>query len=146
MTMDHSRVRGHVLLVEHGRIGARVVDALTVRGRPIVVAEHNRDIVESLRARGMPAVSGDAVESAVLIQAHVARVAVPVVTAGDPMAARSMTETARVLSPDIACVAGAPGAGDAARLASDTTIHMLYAEESLAEAMTQSALPALAAK
>ena len=47
--------------------------ALTQRGIPIVVAEQNRELVEELRERNIPAVSGDASEPAVLIQAHIAR-------------------------------------------------------------------------
>ena len=73
MTVDQARLTGHVLLVGYGRVGRRIGEALIERGTPLVVAEQNRERVESLRARGVPAVSGDAAEPAVLIQAHVAR-------------------------------------------------------------------------
>lgn len=72
-TVDQRRLTGHVLLVGHGRVGRRIADTLALQGIPIVVAEQNREIVELLRQRGIPAVSGDASEAAVLIQAHVAR-------------------------------------------------------------------------
>ena len=44
-----------------------------------MVAEQNRELVEKLRAEGMAAVSGDAADPAVLIQAHIARARVLVV-------------------------------------------------------------------
>ena len=44
-----------------------------------MVAEQNRELVERLREPGIPAVSGDAAEPAVLIQAHVARASMLVV-------------------------------------------------------------------
>ena len=59
---------------------------------PIVVAEQNREIVERLRARGIPAVSGDASEPAVLIQAHVARAQMLVIAVPDAFQARKMVE------------------------------------------------------
>ena len=40
---------------------------------PFVVAEHNCEIVERLRAEGIKAVFGDASEPGVLIQAHIVR-------------------------------------------------------------------------
>ncbi|HKQ29656.1 MAG TPA: cation:proton antiporter, partial [Burkholderiales bacterium] len=63
MTVDPSRLTGHVLLVGYGRVGRRIAEGLLERGVPIVVAEQNREIVESLREKSVPAVSGDAAEA-----------------------------------------------------------------------------------
>ena len=60
------------MLVGYGRVGKRIAAELTAAGIPFVVAEENREAVEQLRARGIPAVFGNATEPAVLIQAHVA--------------------------------------------------------------------------
>jgi CPA2 family monovalent cation:H+ antiporter-2 len=72
-TIEEHRLTGQVVLVGYGRVGRRIAEALTERGISVVVAEQNRELVEELRARGMPAVSGDATDPAVLIQAHIAR-------------------------------------------------------------------------
>jgi CPA2 family monovalent cation:H+ antiporter-2 len=140
MTVDQSRLTGHVLLVGHGRIGARIARALLQRGIPIVVAERNRDVVEALRARGVPAVSGDATDPGVLVQAHVARARVLVIAAKDPLAAHTMIETARMLRPEIRCVVRAPGPEDAARLEVDAPGAVFHPDEALARAMLRAVL------
>jgi CPA2 family monovalent cation:H+ antiporter-2 len=105
MTVDPARLTGHVLLVGYGRVGRRVGEALTARGVPIVVTDQNRELVESLRASGIPAVSGDAAEPAVLIQAHVARARLLAIAVPNAFLALRMMEIARQLNPGIDTVA-----------------------------------------
>jgi CPA2 family monovalent cation:H+ antiporter-2 len=87
-------------------VGRRIGEALIERGVPIVVAEENREIVQELRDRGIPAVSGDASEPAVLIQAHVARAQMLVIATPDTFRARKMLEIAAALRPDAVTVVG----------------------------------------
>ncbi|MDP3224511.1 MAG: cation:proton antiporter, partial [Rubrivivax sp.] len=61
-----------VVLVGHGRVGSRVATALAAAGVPLVVVDRQREQVQALRARGVAAVLGDAVDPVVLVQAHVA--------------------------------------------------------------------------
>jgi monovalent cation:H+ antiporter-2, CPA2 family len=70
---DLALLDGHVVVVGYGRVGRRIGEALAGRGVSIVVADENRELVERLRSEGVAAVSGDASEPAVLIQAHIAR-------------------------------------------------------------------------
>ena len=107
---------GHVLLVGYGRVGRRVFTALRDRGERVVVAERLRERVEQLRQAGVAAVVGDAAEPAVLIQAHVARAALLIITVPDMLAARHMIETARALQPAIRVRILAPEAAEAERL------------------------------
>ena len=85
---------GQVVLVGYGRVGRRIGEALTEKGISFVVAEENREIVEKLRESGVPAVSGDASEPAVLIQAHVARARMLVIATPDTLDVRRMIEIA----------------------------------------------------
>jgi CPA2 family monovalent cation:H+ antiporter-2 len=62
-TTDEKYLSNHVVLVGYGRVGRRIADALKANHIPFVVAEQNREAVERLRAQGMAAVSGDAVEA-----------------------------------------------------------------------------------
>ncbi len=100
-TVDQAILTGHVLLVGYGRVGRRIAAILADRGIPFVVAEQNRDIVERLRAQNVPAVSGDAGEPGVLIQAHVARAGTLVVATPETRQVRKMVEVARMLNPKI---------------------------------------------
>ena len=65
------------------------------------MAEQNRELVERLRERGMLAVSGDASDAGVLIQAHVARARTLVIATPDTARARVMIDIARRLNPRI---------------------------------------------
>ncbi|MFP5340928.1 MAG: cation:proton antiporter, partial [Gammaproteobacteria bacterium] len=85
MSTERKYLEGQVVLVGFGRVGRRIAAALDARGIPYVVAEQNRELVEDLRMKGMAAVSGNASDPAVLIQAHVARAAMLVVATPDPL-------------------------------------------------------------
>jgi CPA2 family monovalent cation:H+ antiporter-2 len=100
-TVDASALTGHVVLVGYGRVGRRIGEALEEKGVTYVVAEQNRELVERLRERNTPAVSGDAMEPAVLIQAHVARARILIIAMPNASQVRRMVETARALNPDI---------------------------------------------
>ena len=92
-SVDSSRLSGQVVLVGYGRVGRRVGEALTKNGVPFVVAEQNRELVEQLRERGLWAVSGDASDPAVLIQAHIARARMLVIATPDTFNVSSRTGT-----------------------------------------------------
>jgi CPA2 family monovalent cation:H+ antiporter-2 len=145
MTTELARLTGHVVLVGYGRVGRRIGEALVARHVPIVVAEENRELVERLRARGMAAVSGDASEPAVLIQAHIARARMLVVAVPDAVRARKMIEIARTLKPDVQTVARAHSDGEAALLEKESAGGVFMGEHELALAMTRHVLEKLTA-
>jgi CPA2 family monovalent cation:H+ antiporter-2 len=117
-------------------VGRLVAAALQAQGLPFVVAEQQRELVEDLRAQGVAAVCGDAAEPAVLIQAHVARAALLLVTGGDSLQSRRMVETARALNPSIRVMLRA-ASEDEARLLREAGLGEVYvAEQSLAEQLS----------
>jgi CPA2 family monovalent cation:H+ antiporter-2 len=136
-SIDSRRLTGHVLLVGYGRVGRRIAEALEQRGLVYVVAEQNRELVERLRARGVPAVSGDAAEPGVLIQAHVARASVLVIAMADVVALRRMVETARMLNPRVATILRTHSDEEAEILRKDGLGDVFMGEHELAGAMTR---------
>lgn len=145
-TVDESRLIGHVLVIGYGRVGKRIADALAERGVAIVVAKQNRKLVEQLRQRDIPAVSGDASEPAVLIQAHVARVRMLIIAVSDTFAARKMIDTARRLRPDLEIVAPAHSEYEAALLRKDGAGWVFVGDHELAVAMTRHVADRIAAE
>jgi len=143
-TVDLNRLTGHVLLVGYGRVGRRIGEALTAKGVSIVVAEQNREVVEALRQRGIPAVSGDASEPGVLIQAHVARARMLLIAVPDTMRTRQMVETARMLNPGIDTIARVHTEEELAVLEQDRVGQVFMGEHELALAMTRHALERVA--
>jgi CPA2 family monovalent cation:H+ antiporter-2 len=95
--------------VGYGRVGRRIGEALTKNGIPFVVAEENREIVEKLRESGVPAVSGDASEPTVLIQAHIQRARMLVIATPDTLDVHRMIEIARTVNPRIETVVARRG-------------------------------------
>ncbi|MGE3772744.1 MAG: YbaL family putative K(+) efflux transporter [Gammaproteobacteria bacterium] len=132
---DETLLTGHVLLVGYGRVGRRIGDALEARGIPFVTAEGNRELVEQLRARGLPAVSGDVATAEVLIQAHVVRASMLVVAIPDTVDVRRLVGIARTLNPAIEVVIRSHNEVEADLLRRDTGSTVFLGEEELARGM-----------
>lgn len=140
MTTERKYLEGQVVLVGYGRVGRRIAKALDARGIPYVVAEQNREAVEDLRKNGMVAVSGNAADPAVLIQAHIATAAMLVVATPDPLNVRQMAETARTLNPDIEIVLRTHSEGESQLLRKEGIGTVFFGEEELAKGMTSHVL------
>jgi CPA2 family monovalent cation:H+ antiporter-2 len=137
MTVDLNRLTGQVVLVGYGRVGRRLGEALTENGIPFVVAEENREIVEKLRASGIPAVLGDATESAVLIKSHVARARMLVIAIPDTLDVRRMIEIAHTLNPRIETVVRTHSEEEAVLLEKENAGKVFLGEHELALGMTR---------
>ncbi len=145
MSIPQHRLSGHVVLVGYGRLGQRIGKALGARGVSVVVAEQNREVVEQLRAEGMAAVSGDAAEPAVLIQAHIARAGFLVTTTPDLLAVRRMIEVAHTLKPDVVALVRASQEDGADPLGHDGSATLFTAEEALASRIVERVMDVAAA-
>lgn len=140
MSTERKYLEGQVVLVGYGRVGQRIARALSEQGIPCVVAEQNRELVEDLRAQGLAAVSGNAADPAVLIQAHVAQAAMLVIATPDPLPVRQMVDTARLLNPGIEIVVRAHSEAESELLRGEGLGTIFYGEEELAKGMTRHVL------
>ncbi|MBK7422592.1 MAG: Kef family K(+) transporter [Propionivibrio sp.] len=136
MSTERKYLEGQVVLVGYGRVGRRIARALDERGIPYVVAEQNREVVEDLRKSGKAAVSGNAAEAAVLIQAHIAKAAMLVVAMPDTLNVRQMADIARTLNPDIEIILRTHGEDESLLLRRDGIGTVFFGEEELARGMT----------
>ncbi|MCA1248535.1 YbaL family putative K(+) efflux transporter [Massilia sp. MS-15] len=143
METAHEKLSGQVVLVGLGRVGRRIADDLAARGVHFVVAEQNREMVEGLRARGIPAVAGNAAEPAVLIQAHITHAALLVIATPDTFHVRRMVEIARMLNPSVKVVVRSHNEGEAALLREDTGGKVFVGEQELAASMTRHVMETL---
>jgi CPA2 family monovalent cation:H+ antiporter-2 len=123
------------VLVGHGRVGKKIASVLSEQKIPFVVAEQNRELVETLRKAGVAAVYGDASEPAVLIQAHIAKASMLVIATADTINVRKMIETAKVLQPDIEIVIRTHSEAESDLLKSENIGQVFYGEEELAIGM-----------
>jgi CPA2 family monovalent cation:H+ antiporter-2 len=145
LATDPKYLARQVVLVGHGRVGSKVAAALAANGIPYVVAEQNREIVAALREAGVPAVSGDASDPEVLVQAHVARARMLVIATPDTLDVRRMAAQARLLNPGIEVVVRSHNEDEARRLEEEIAGKVFVGETELALAMTRHVLERCAA-
>jgi CPA2 family monovalent cation:H+ antiporter-2 len=136
-SVDQSLLTGQIVLVGYGRVGRRIARVLDAHKISYVVAEQNRELVEELRARNIPAVSGDASDPAVLIQAHVARAGMLVIAALDPVRVRKMVAIARQLNPPIEIVLRTDNTDEARLFERDRLGRVFVSEQELAFGITR---------
>ena len=140
LSTERKYLEGQVVLVGYGRVGKRIARALDARAIPYVVAEQNRDAVEDLRSAGVAAVSGNAAEPDVLIQAHIANAAMLVIATPDALLVRKMAETARALNPGIEIVLRTHSEEESQLLKKDGVGLIFFGEEELAKGMANHVL------
>ncbi len=137
MTVNQNLLTNHVVIVGYGRVGQRIAEALLAQRISVVVAEQNRELVEQLRRSNIPAVSGDASEPEVLIQAHIARAHTLVIAIPDTFSARKMIEIARTLKPNVRTVVRTHSDEEARLLRAENAGEVFIGEHELAQAMTR---------
>lgn len=94
-------LRDHVVLVGFGRVG-RVIGRLLSENRvPFVVIERNRNTVEELKTRGIPAIYGDAESLDLLAEVGLPEASYFVVTPLDSFQVRQLVQSARASNPGI---------------------------------------------
>lgn len=144
MSTPQAQLTGQVVIVGYGRVGARIAQALGARGVAYVVVEQNRELVEKLRADGVAAVSGDAIEPIVLVQAHIARAGMLVVTLPDAFDVRRIVEISRTLNPSLEVALCTNSADEAALLESEGVGTVFMSESELARGMMDHVLGRMA--
>jgi CPA2 family monovalent cation:H+ antiporter-2 len=140
MSTERKYLKGQIVLVGYGRVGRRIAEGLAERGIPFVIAEQNRELVEKLRKSGMPAVSGNAVDPSVLVQAHITNAAMLVIATPDSMDVRKMAEIATTLQPNIEIVMRTHSEEESKLLLKDGIGTVFFGEEELAKGMTKHVL------
>lgn len=136
MSTERKFLEGQVVLVGYGHVGQRVAQALNEKNIPYIVAEQNRELVQDLRKQSINAVSGDAAEPSVLIQAHIKDAAMLVIATPDLLNVRQMIDTARTLNPDIEIVLRSRSEDETNLLRKDCMGTVFFGEEELAKSMS----------
>ncbi len=140
MSTDESFLSGQVVLVGYGRVGKRIAGILDQHHIPYVVADTNRDIVEQLRAKNIPAVCGDAGDPNVLIQAHIAQAGMLVAATSNTFHVRQMIDIARKLNPKIETVIRTHNEEEAELWVKENIGRIFLSEQQLASGMAEHVL------
>jgi CPA2 family monovalent cation:H+ antiporter-2 len=146
VSVDLNRLTGHVVIVGYGRVGRRIGAALAAQGISFVLAEENREIIQAAREKGIAAVSGDATEPMVLVQAHIQRARMLVIATPDTLNVRRMIEIARTVNPRIETVVRTHSEEEAELLEKENAGKIFLGERELASNMSQYVLGCYASK
>jgi len=104
VSSDDDRMRNHVVLLGHGRVGAVLSELLRQRDVPLVVVEQDRTTVQALQRSGIRVVHGNGDEPAVLARAGIASARLLLVTSAEPLATRHAIEYAQRVNQTIEVV------------------------------------------
>ncbi|GBG00809.1 efflux pump/antiporter [Azospira sp. I13] len=140
VSVEEHFLSGQVVLVGYGRVGKRIAASLDEQRIPYVVAEQHREVVEKLRERGIPAVSGDASDPLVLVQAHIAKAGLLVVATPDTLDVRKIVDIARTLNPAIEVVLRTHSEQEAEMLRQENLGTVFMGEDELAKGMSRHVL------
>jgi CPA2 family monovalent cation:H+ antiporter-2 len=136
-------MRGHAVLIGHGRVGSMVGYALEQAGIPYIVIEQNRTLVTALRTLGVPAVFGDATRAFVREQAGVRHARLLIVTTPDPFQARTIVSVASRECPDLITVVRTHAEAESRYLRQLRVNRVVMGEKELAFGMAHFALMAM---
>ncbi|GAA5180542.1 cation:proton antiporter [Acinetobacter kookii] len=129
-------LRDQVVIVGHGEVGRRITKALMKQDIKVVIAEENREIVESLRDKGIAAVSGRATEAGVLIQAHIQHARLLVLSPMDILDIHKIVDIAKTLNPQIQVLVCAESKEEAEVIRRENIGQVYFAKEEMAINMT----------
>src|SRR2546427_305268 len=135
--------QGHVVVCGFGRVGSAIGEALETFGVPYVAIETDPDIVKSLRARGVPAVFGDAAQRIILAAARAERAALVILTVPETERARLAVRRLRALNPGAPVLARAWDLAGRDRLAEEGAAEVIQPELEAAATLIRHALERL---
>src|SRR5438132_396507 len=134
---------GLVIVCGFGRVGSAIGEALETFGVPYVAIETDPDIVKSLRARGVPAVFGDAAQRIILAAARAERAALVILTVPETERARLAVRRLRALNPGAPVLARAWDLAGRDRLAEEGAAEVIQPELEAAATLIRHALERL---
>ncbi len=101
------KLRGHYIVCGYGRVGKGVCEELKREKRPLVVIEHDPEVIAEIEKQNLLYVQGEATEDEVLLKAGVKQAAGLLAVLGSDADNVYVVLTARELNPNIQIVARA---------------------------------------
>ena len=134
--VDQAYLRDQVVIIGYGGVGRRISENLIQQSIKVVIAEENREIVEKLRSQGIAAVSGEATEPNVLIQAHIQHARLLVISPMDILDIHRIVDISKQLNPEIQVLVCAESKEEAAVIREENLGEVFYAKEEMAKNMS----------
>ena len=129
------KMRGHAIVVGHGRVGSEITRVLAREKLPFVVLERDRPRYEALVHAETPAVFGDAAIAGILESAGVAEAGMLIIATPDSYRARAVLEQARAANPHIDIVVRTHSDEELTHLRGQNLGYVVMGERELARTM-----------
>jgi CPA2 family monovalent cation:H+ antiporter-2 len=136
-------LRDHAIIVGFGRVGSMIGAALSREHLPYVVIERDLHLVDSLRAKGIQAIYGDASAAGVMEHASIQSARLLIIASPDSYAARRVLDLARKKKPQIDTVVRTHSEHELQHFEKQGVGRVMMGERELALGMTEYALHSL---
>ncbi len=132
-----SDLENHVVLIGYGRVGRVIGKDLHKAGQRFIVIERSRDIVDRLRKRGIPVISGDAAIADLLTQAALDRARLLVLAIPNELETKRIFNLVRTANPALPIVVRAEDDDELEHFRSAGAALALLAENELGHSMSR---------
>lgn len=133
--VEQKKITGHVVVVGYGEVGRKLCNELNKLNIPVVILDKDDALVQKLRRSSLTAIQGDAVDPSSLLQAHVHKSPLLILTIRDEILERKVVETSKLLNPDIKFILRATTDSEAANMTADNLGMVVQASNALADKM-----------
>jgi CPA2 family monovalent cation:H+ antiporter-2 len=137
---ESSTLTGHAIIVGYGRVGSLIGDALESEHRPFLVIEDANDATQSLAARGIQVIHGNAARADILAAANVGAASRLFIAIPEAFEAGQIAEQAREANPKIEIIARAHYDDEIEHLIQHGADHVVMGEREIAAGMLKYAL------
>ncbi|MBN9049202.1 MAG: Kef family K(+) transporter [Rhizobiales bacterium] len=130
----------HLVLVGHGRVGRFITGALAsqdaaIKDCPVLIVEHNGDVVAKLQAEGKAALAGNAADPELLAAANLPVARCLIVAIPDAFESGNVVQQARQINPGLTIIARAHSDEEIEHLRKHGASAVVMGENEIARAM-----------
>jgi CPA2 family monovalent cation:H+ antiporter-2 len=130
-----TKLKDHVVLIGHGRVGSVISKVLRERGVPFFVIEDDDEAVDGLKAQGIEAVSGNAADPEIISAANLGAARCLLVAIPEAFEGGQVVEQARAINPMLPIIARAHSEAEIEHLAKHGANLVVMGEHEIAKAM-----------
>ena len=130
-----TKLKGHVVLIGHGRVGSAISKVLRENNVPLFVVEDDDEAVEALKAQGVEAVSGNAAHPEIIAAANLGAARCLLVAIPEAFEGGQVVEQARGINPSLPIIARAHSEAEIAHLVKHGANLVVMGEHEIAKAM-----------
>ncbi|HLO23670.1 MAG TPA: YbaL family putative K(+) efflux transporter [Methyloceanibacter sp.] len=130
-------LKGHVVLIGHGRVGSFISGVLRQRSTPLFVIEDDDDMVADLKAEGIEALSGNAADPEVLQAANLGAARCLLVAIPDAFEGGQVVQQARAINAALPIIARAHSEAEIEHLLKHGASLVVMGEHEIAKAMIE---------